>query len=61
MSSKIEIKKSHGGRFTTYCDNKGYDGVTSACINEGLASSMAKTRKQAQFAKNAKSFAHKKD
>ena len=48
-------------RFTTYCDNKGYDGVTSAYINEGLASSIAKTRKQAQFAKNAKSFAHKKD
>ena len=45
MSGKIEIKESHKGRFTAYCDNKGYDGVTSTCINEGLASSMAKTRK----------------
>ena len=57
----IEIKESHKGRFTAYCDNKGYDGVTSACIDEGLASELAKIRKQAQFAKNAKSFAHKKD
>ena len=57
----IEIKKSHKGKFTEYCDRKGHAGVTSACIQEGLASELVKTRKMAQFAKNAKSFKHKKD
>ena len=57
----IEIKESHKGRFTAYCERAGHDGVTSKCIQEGLASKMAKTRRQSQFAKNAKSFAHKKD
>jgi len=57
--SGIEIKKSHEGRFTQYCENKGHEGVTSECIREGLASNMAATRKQAQFAKNARSWDHK--
>lgn len=59
-NSGIEIKKSHKGRFTRYCENKGHEGVTSECIKEGLASNIAATRKQAQFAKNARSFEHKK-
>lgn len=57
--SNIEIKKSHEGRFTRYCEGRGHDGVTSACIKEGLASEMVKTRKMAQFAKNVRSFEHK--
>ena len=56
--NKIEIKKSHEGKFTEYCENKGHKGVTSECIREGLASKMASTRKQAQFAKNARSWKH---
>ena len=58
--SKIEIKKSHEGKFTQYCTGKGYGGVTTECIREGLASEMVKTRKMAQFAYNAKSFKHNK-
>lgn len=53
---KIEIKKSHRGRFTQYCKNKGYDGVTSECEEEGLASRSAKVRKQAQFSKNSRKW-----
>ena len=56
----IEIKKSHEGKFTQYCKDKGHSGVTSECIREGLASEMSKTRKMAQFAKNARSFNHDK-
>jgi hypothetical protein len=56
--SSIHIKKSHEGRFTKFCSNKGYDSVTNECIEEGLASKAASTRKQAQFALNAKSFNH---
>jgi hypothetical protein len=56
--SKIEIKPSHKGKFTEYCKNKGHKGVTSECIEEGLASRGAATRKQAQFAENARSFNH---
>lgn len=46
-NSGIEIMKSHKGRFTRYCENKGHEGVTSECIKECLASNMAATRKQA--------------
>lgn len=55
---KIEIKKSHKGKFTKYCTNKGYDGVTDKCIEEGLASKSAGVNKMSQFAKNAKSWNH---
>lgn len=53
---KIEIKKENRGKFTEYCKRKGYTKVTNACIEEGLASKMASTRKQAQFAKNAREW-----
>lgn len=53
---KIEIKKSHEGRFTEKCKDKGYKGVTNECIEEGLASRSAKTRSQAQFALNSKKW-----
>lgn len=56
----IEIKKSNEGKFTQYCKDKWNSGVTSKCIREGLASEMSKTRKMAQFAKNARSFDHNK-
>ena len=51
---KIEIKKSHEGRFTKYCDGK----VTNECIEEGLASHSTKINKMAQLAKNAREFKH---
>lgn len=54
----IHIKKSHEGKFTNWCERKGYDGVTNSCIEEGLASKMANVRAMAQFASNAKKFKH---
>lgn len=53
---KIEIKESNKGKFTKYCENKGYDGVTSKCEEEGLASKLAGVRKMAQFSKNSKEW-----
>lgn len=53
---KIEIKKSHKGKFTKYCKSKGYEGVTKACEQEGLASHSEKIRKQVQFSANAKKW-----
>ena len=54
---KIEIKESNKGRFTDYCRGK----VTDACISKGLGSPSEAVRKQAQFAKNAKSWDHSKN
>ena len=54
----IKIKESHKGRFTAWAKRHGHEGVTNAAIEEGLASKLASVRKQAQFAKNAKSFKH---
>lgn len=34
---KIKIKKENRGKFTEKCKAKGYEGVTEACIEEGLA------------------------
>ena len=51
---KIEIKKSHEGRFTKYCGGK----VTNECIEEGLASHSTKINKMAQFALNSRKFNH---
>ena len=52
----IHIKESHKGRFTEWAKRHGHDGVTSAAIEEGLASHSEKVRKMAQFAKNTKSW-----
>lgn len=52
----IHIKKSHRGKFTEYCKNKGYEGATWECEEEGLASRSAKVRKQAQFSRNSRSW-----
>lgn len=35
---KIKIKEANKGKFTEYCKRKGYEGVTSKCEEEGLAS-----------------------
>lgn len=51
---KIEIKPSHKGRFTKHCGGK----VTEECIEKGLGSPNESVRKQAQFAKNVRSFKH---
>ena len=53
---KIEIKKSHEGKFTKYCGGK----VTEKCISKGFGSPSESVRKQAQFAKNARLFDHSK-
>ena len=53
---KINIKPSNKGKFTSYCKSKGYNGVTSACIDEGKRSSLSRIRKRATFASNARSW-----
>lgn len=60
-SPKIHVKESHKGKFTAWAKSHGYNvdnGIPAAAIEEGLASRLASVRKQAQFAKNAKSFQH---
>lgn len=54
----IQIKPANRGKFTKHCKARGFKGVTNECIEEGLASKSASVRKQAQFAKNAKSWKH---
>jgi len=58
LKENIEIKPSHEGRFTKYCDKQGFDGVTDECIEKGLKSDDPKIRQQANFAKNAKKWKH---
>ena len=53
---KIHIKKENRGKFTGWAKRHGHKGVTSSAIEEGLASNLASVRKQAQFAKNARSW-----
>lgn len=50
----IAIKKSHEGRFTSWCKRQGYGGVTQQCIARGLKSKSASVRRQANFARNAR-------
>lgn len=52
--SKINIKKSHKGLFTSYCKGK----VTEDCIRKGKASKDPAIRKRAVFAENARKFKH---
>lgn len=52
----INIKKENRGKFTAWAKKHGHKGVTNEAIEEGLASRLASVRKQAQFAKNAKSW-----
>ena len=54
--SKIHIKESQKGSFTTYCGGK----VTNECISKGLNSPDPKIRKKANFARNARSWSKKK-
>jgi len=58
--SKIKIKKSTQGSFKAYCRKKGYSGVTTACINEGLRSSSSVIRKKANFARNSRHWKKKR-
>ena len=53
-------KKGSVGSFTRFCRSRGHDGVTAACIKEGLASKSKSIRRKAGFAKAAKSVARKK-
>jgi len=52
----IKIKKENKGKFNKYCKDKGYNSVTRACEEEGLASKLAGVRKMAQFSKNSRSW-----
>ena len=54
--SPIKIKPENKGKFTKYCKDKGHEGVTGECIEEGLASSSIAVNKRAQFAANAKKW-----
>ena len=54
--SKIHIKESQKGSFTSYCGGK----VTEECIRRGKNSSDPKIRKKAVFAQNARSWSKKK-
>ena len=53
---RIKIKKSTQGSFTAYCKRKGYSGVTTTCISQGLKSSSPSIRKKANFARNARKW-----
>ncbi len=50
----IHIKKENEGKFTDYCGGK----VTDECIEKGLNSPSATTRKRANFARNARKWNH---
>lgn len=52
--SKIHIKKSQRGSFTSYCGGK----VTNECIQRGKNSPNPKIRKKATFAANARTWKH---
>ena len=54
--SDIYIRPENRGKFTNYCKNKGYGGVTSKCIQEGLNSKDSGVRKMSQFAKNSRKW-----
>ena len=54
----IRIKKENQGKFTKYCESKGYTKVTNGCIKEGLKDSDPQVRKEANFARNAKGWNH---
>jgi hypothetical protein len=48
----IQIKPENRGKFTAWCKQKGFNGVTKECIKQGKSSSSAITRKRATFADN---------
>ena len=58
--SPIHLDPSHKGQFTEYCKKLGYTKVTKACIEKGLKDSDPHIRKQANFARNARKWNHKK-
>ena len=53
--SKIHIKPSKKGSFTSWCGGK----VTDECIRKGKNSDNPAIRKKATFADNARHFKHK--
>ena len=55
-ASKIRIKPENKGKFTQYCKDAGYTGVTEKCIKEGKKSKSKAVRKRAVFAENAKEW-----
>lgn len=52
--SKIHIKESQKGSFTSYCGGK----VTDECIRRGKNSPDPKIRRKATFAQNARHWKH---
>lgn len=57
--ARMEAKGTVGA-FTKYCKRKGYKGVTNKCIEEGLRSPNPRTRKRANFARNARKIAKRR-
>ena len=53
MSKWIQKAIKKPGSFTKYCKSKGYKGVTSACIAEGIKAG-GKTARRARLAKTLK-------
>ena len=51
---------SKPGSFTAYCKQKGFGGVTSACIAEGLKSKDPTVRKRAVLAKTFRGMKKKR-
>lgn len=47
-------KRGTVGSFTTWCKRQGFDSVTEACIQKGLASKNPAIRKKANFAHNVR-------
>lgn len=52
----IKIKPENKGKFNSYCKSKGFNSVTRECEEERLVSKLAGVRKQANFARNARSW-----
>ena len=50
----IYIKPENRGSFTSYCNSKGYNGVTQKCIDKAKSSGSTALKKKAVFAENSR-------
>jgi hypothetical protein len=50
----ISLNPKNKGKFTEYCQKKGFGGVTSECIKEAKASGNPTIKKRAVFAENVR-------
>ena len=56
----IQSAIKNPGSFTEWCKRRGYKGVTSECIAEGLKSKDPTTRRRAALAKTLKGMAKRR-